>query len=463
MTRPSGIDRISSNDLTMLATDRGPVPMNIAAILTFDAASAPSFPELAAALRDRVPRVARLRQRLTPVPLGSGRPVWVDDPAFGLSRHLIETRLPDDAADGDEALLHAAAGIACQRLPRDRPPWVAHWVHGGPGRPAALVFVAHHVMADGLGGLAVLAALGDGGGESSHVRTDFRGPGPGSADSDAAGHTPFPHPAPTRRDLFADAWREHGSALARLPRALASAVTGLRELGLTSRKPSLAATTSFNRPTGPRRRITTLSLPLQDLLDAAHARGCTLNDLVLSAITGALASALRARGEAPAALVVSVPISSRAGADATSLGNANGVAPVEVPTYPDPDSRLVRVAERTAARRGTSRGASAGPLGLAFRALARAGVFQRFIDRQRLVNTFLSNMRGPAEPLRLAGHRIASIVPLTMTPGNVGVCFAVLSYAGELVVSLLADPEIVAEQDELTRLVAGELAHFTKR
>jgi WS/DGAT/MGAT family acyltransferase len=443
------MERVSSNDLTLLATDRGPVPMHMAAVLEFGP-DAPRFAEVSAALAERVPRVPRLRQRLTPAPWGCGRPLWADDPDFALSRHLEEAVVED----GREAILRLATDLACRRLPADRPPWTARWVRSTSGGSAALVVVAHHAMADGLGGLAVLAAL-------AHQAADQP-----SASSSEPQPWPFPQPPPRRLALFADAWRERAAELAGLPRALLGAARGLGELG-TARGPRLrAARTSFNRPTGSERRVTDVTVALRPLLDRAHARGCTLNDLILTAVSGAIGEALRARGEAPGPLVVSVPISSRhstsplgSGADggAGHLGNQTGVVPVEVPSDPDPEVRLARITEQTAARAGAPRGTSAAPLGVAFRALARAGIFQRFIDRQRLVNTFLSNMRGPAEPLSLSGHRIASIVPFTMTPGNVGVCFTVLSYAGQLVVAVVADPEILPEQDELTRRLADEL------
>jgi hypothetical protein len=316
-------------------------------------------------------------------------------------------------------------------------------------------------MADGLGGLAVLSALGDDRPETGAAPV-LRVPVlPASVPTPPV--TPFPQPGPTPRELLADAWRERLSALATAPRVLASAARGLHELGLTGRhRTHGSATTSFNRPTGSTRSVTTVRLPLEDVLGAAHARGCTLNDLVLVAVSGALASTLRSRGEAHRSFVVSVPITPRGPREATALGNINGIVPTEVPADPDSAVRLARVLEQAGARSGPSRGASVGPLGVAFRALARAGVFQHFIDRQRLVTTFLTNVRGSAEPIRLAGHRIASIVPITMTPGNVGVCFAVLSYAGELVVSVIADPGVVPEHDELTRFLADELDTLAK-
>lgn len=443
MTNESGIDRVSSNDLTVIASDHGPVPMHMAAILEFD--GAPEFAEIADALARRIARVPRLRRRLMPTPPGCGRPLWADDPEFSLARHLAETVVPD----GREEVLRLAAELVCERLPTDRPPWRARWVRSASGGPASLVFVVHHAMADGLNGLAVLAALGDSGG------------GDGGSGDDR-----FPRPMPSTTELRRDAWRQRLAAVKRLPRGLVGGLRGLRELGLASGHRLRAAPTSFNKPTGSRRRIATVTLQLQEVLDVAHARGCTLNDLVLVAVSGAMADTLRARGESPGPLVVSVPISARAGTDVARLGNATGVVPVEVPSDPDPEVRLARVAEQTAAHRsaahgGTPRGTSAGPLGVAFRALARAGVFQRYIDRQRLVNTFLSNMRGPAEPISMAGHRIASIVPITLTPGNVGVCFAVLSYAGQLVVTVLADPDVVPEVDELAGRLSDELRRLT--
>jgi hypothetical protein len=107
------------------------------------------------------------------------------------------------------------------------------------------------------------------------------------------------------------------------------------------------------------------------------------------------------------------------------------------------------------------RGASSGPLGVAFRALAHLGAFQLFIDHQRLIHTFVTNVRGPAVPWHVAGHRVTSVVPLAITPGNVGVSFDILSYAGQLVVTLVADPAVVPDQDLLTAALADELAHLT--
>jgi hypothetical protein len=97
-------------------------------------------------------------------------------------------------------------------------------------------------------------------------------------------------------------------------------------------------------------------------------------------------------------------------------------------------------------------------MGLVFRALGALGIFQVFIDHQRLVHTFVTNVRGPEASLHFAGHRISRVIPAAVTPGNVGICFDILSYAGSLVVTVVADPDLVAEQDQLTSLLAQEFA-----
>jgi hypothetical protein len=235
---------------------------------------------------------------------------------------------------------------------------------------------------------------------------------------------------------------------------------GLHELAGARHRPRLAERTSLNRPTGPNRRLTKVVTPLAGIVDAAHTRGCTVNDLVLSAVAGALGALLRSRGEQVDEIVASVPVSDRSSASADRLGNHTGVMSLAVPMLPDPDERLHRIMAMTSDRKGPERGASSGPLGLAFRGLARLGAFQVFIDHQRLVHTFVTNMKGPTVPWHFNGHPVSAVTPMAITPGNVGVSFDIVSYAGQLVVTLVADPVVVPDQDALTADLTHELTHL---
>ncbi|CAN7245943.1 WS/DGAT domain-containing protein [Terrabacter sp. LjRoot27] len=435
--------------------------MNIGVVLVVEHGGTLALDEVRTLLSARIPLVPRLRQRLRSTPIGCGRSIWVDSEDFDADRHLGHVVLaphlgsPDGAATGsatvDPTLLAEAAAFVCTPLPRDRPLWAARWVTRPGDDDAALVLSAHHCLADGLGGLAVLAALCD---ECSPAPA-----GPGRA----SGPPPFPRPAPTTAELARDAWRARAAAVKRAPARLGEAATGIRELAGPGRHPRLAARTSLNRPTGPGRRMTTAAVSVDGLVECAHARGCTVNDLVLSSVAGAVGGLLRSRGESVSELVASVPVSDRRSTVADRLGNHTGVMSLTLPLVDDADERLRRVAALTMQRKGPVRGASSGPLGLAFRMLARVGAFQTFVDHQRLVHTFVTNVRGPTAPWHLAGRRVSGVVPMAITPGNVGVSFDVLSYAGRLVVTLVADPAVVPDQDDLTARLEVELCRLAAR
>jgi diacylglycerol O-acyltransferase / wax synthase len=129
--------RASANDMTTLATDHGPVPMSLGAVLVLEDGGRLDFSTVRSVLESRLPRVRPMRQRLVSTPFGCGRPLWVNDPSFDLDRHLAEIAVPvatkttaDEGAVGDNRLLRVAADLTCTRLSRDQPLWTARWVSG---------------------------------------------------------------------------------------------------------------------------------------------------------------------------------------------------------------------------------------------------------------------------------------------------------------------------------------------
>jgi diacylglycerol O-acyltransferase / wax synthase len=426
-------ERIGPGDAQALATDVGPVPANVGAVLLLDGVDPAT---LAATLAGRMAGVFRMRQRLQRAPLGGGRPVWVDDPDFDTRRHLDVVAC---AAPGDEsALMATAVQAVITPLDRARPLWLARIITGLADDRVGLVLVLHHVLADGLGGLAVLAELVD--------RQEVGSPSP---------WPPAPRPAPTPSTLRADAARARRESLRRAPQALAALGPALSELG--RQRPGRAPQCSLNAPTGPRRRVAGVSVELEPLRRAARDRGATVNDVLLVAAARALGAVLAARGEHLPELVISVPVSARADTTTEQLGNQVGVMPVRVPVGGSRDAVLAQVARGTTARKTTQRGASAALITPAFRLLAALGLFRPMIDRQRLVNSFLTNLRGPGQPIRLAGADIRRIAPVAMATGNVSVAFAALSYAGTLTISIIVDPDLAPEIDDVAQALRREL------
>ncbi|PXA68218.1 wax ester/triacylglycerol synthase domain-containing protein [Cryobacterium arcticum] len=374
------IDRASADDLMALVAENGSTPMQVGAVLLLDAAAGLDPRRAVEQLGRRAAAVPRLRQRLLTVPAGCGRPIWVDDPGFDVARHVSVLELPGERLP-ENLMLAQAAELLGTPLPRDRPLWVARLVTTATGRSAALVVVIHHVLADGVGGLAVLGALAD-------------GAAIGSLAAD------FPRPQPARRRIAADAMRLRARAMRELPG--------------------------------------------------------TLMRLVAAALHRLLAT----RGERLDEIVVSVPFSARQQTGAGQLGNASGVIPLRIPAVGDATTRLHRVTVLSRTARGSARGASTALLGPLFRLLARLGLYRRFINGQRRIHTFTSNVRGPAAPLTMFGCPVTALLPLSAPTGNVTVAFAVLSYAGTLAITLVADLDACPDLTTLRSLLVQELAGF---
>lgn len=423
MTAGDRREQLGSGDLITLVSDVGPVPMNVGAVLFVAGGGDEDAATVEATFARRLTSIRRLQQRLATPRRGLGRPYWVDDSDFDVRAHLARVRCPSPG-DRDAALAIAVDAVT-RPLPRSRPLWRAVVVTGLIEDHTGLVLVLHHVVADGIGGLAVLARLVDG--------------------ADAAG--PADDTAAPPRGRFVDRVSERFRTLRRLPHRVARIRGGWAELGRG--RGGWAPPCSLNAATGPRRKVMTVDVGLDGVRAAGRRSGATVNDVLLVAVTGALAELLCERKEFPQELVVSVPVSARSSATSGHLGNQVGVMPVRVPLVGSFQERLTTVSGVTRVQKMRTRGTSSALIGPLFRILAALRLFRWFVDRQRLVNSFLTNLPGPPGQFVIAGAPITGITPITVTAGNVGVAFAALSYAGTLTVTIIVDPDVVPEVREL--------------
>lgn len=427
------IERASAIDMMELVAGTTPAAGQVGAVLISSSGHTLDLDTVRLALDARIRGVARLRQRLRSTPRGCGRPIWVDDADFDIAAHVNEASCP---SPGDrKAVLGVAADLLAEPLLRDRPLWAATVVTGLAIERTALVIRFHHVMADGMGGLAVLARLVDG--------PAVQAPG-----------NDFPRPAPRPSALFVDAMR------ARL-RSLAHPVGGLRRIQAAvselGSRPPRAARCSLNRPVGPYRSIEVACVPLDAFHEAARSHDVSVNDAALAAITGALSGFLRERGEVIDHLVASIPVSARTSANAAVLGNEIGVMPVALPVGGPINERMRATAAITRARKEGSRGASATLLAPLFRLLAAGRLFSWFTEHQRLVNTFVTNLRGPTSRVDFLGAPVEQFIPLTSTSGNIQVAFGIFSYAGSFTVTVVADAVLAPQLARLAEDLQSEL------
>ena len=208
-------------------------------------------------------------------------------------------------------------------------------------------------------------------------------------------------------------------------------------------RPPRAARCSLHQPTGPRRHLAVVRADLAAVRTAAHRYGATTNDAVLVAVAGALHQVLRRRGGSVGTLVVTVPVSGRRPGDGPPLGNMVSPLLVAVPATGRVPDRLWQVAAQVRVHKQ----AATGPppialLGWLFRPLAAAGGFRWYMNNQHRFHTLVSHVRGPAGPVTFGRCRIISAIPAGVGPGgNIPVYFEVLSYAGTLTMTVVADPD----------------------
>ena len=107
------LDRLTSIDAGFLHMEDGGAHMHIGALAVFDGPP-PSAREVTDHIASRLPDLPRYRQKLAFPPLGTGRPLWVEDPFFSLDYHVRHTALPSPG--GDAELLTLVNRVVAQRL-----------------------------------------------------------------------------------------------------------------------------------------------------------------------------------------------------------------------------------------------------------------------------------------------------------------------------------------------------------
>src|SRR5262245_42410185 len=116
----SWFEPLSALDAVFLNIEDRNAHMHVGSVSVFEGRP-PAYLDLIAHIASRLDRVPRYRQRLAFVPLGLGRPAWVDESELDLEYHVRHTALPSPG--GEEALKRLAARLFAQRLDRDKPLW----------------------------------------------------------------------------------------------------------------------------------------------------------------------------------------------------------------------------------------------------------------------------------------------------------------------------------------------------
>lgn len=453
---PTGRRRISAADTLWLDMDR---PNNLMVIVTLMfLESVPRWDDLAALLQRRlVERYPVFSQRPDPrAPLGLAS--WEDDPDFELQRHLHRVTLP---SPGDDATLQR---FVEERIPvpldRAHPLWEA-WLIDGYGSGSVVFGRFHHALADGIALTRVLLSLTEDGGSSG--ADTRRGPEVGGEDVVDAPDRSLAGAALSAGVAAARAGLGQASRLASPSGVLGAVGLGVRTGQVVA---DLLWTHSpenvFSGTPGARKRVVwTQPLPLADLKTVGRLAGATLNDVLLSAVAGALHRYQRDRGAEPVDLVTMVPVNVRPLDQPLppELGNRFALVFVRFPSgRAAPLGRLAETKRRMDWLKASPEAALTlglmAVMGRTTRSLERY-VVDFFADKAIGVTT---NVAGPTAVRTLAGVTMSGV--LGWVPGSgthtVGVC--IYTYAGNVRVGFMVDAGVVPDPGDLLRAFEAEVA-----
>jgi WS/DGAT/MGAT family acyltransferase len=456
--------RLSALDASFLYLEQPTTPMHVGAVSIFRRPrSGFDYDRLVELVEQRIALVPRYRQKVRHVPGNLARPVWVDDPEFDVAYHVRRSALPKPGSD--DQLTELVARLMSRPLDHTRPLWEMYLVEGLARGRTAVLTKTHQAMVDGISAIDIGQVILDVSAEPRAMAEELWMPRP--EPSDARLMLGAVAEAVARPGEIIDNTR---AAVGDTVATVGKVVEGVGRLFSMARAASRRAPGSpLNVDISTQRRFAIARSELEDYRRIRAAHGCSVNDVVLSVVAGALRNWLLSRGEAVTAsssVRAMVPLSVRGEPDVPSsagaLGNRVSSFLVDLPVgEPSPVVRLHQVTH--AMREHTSTGQSVGadtlariggfapPTLHALGARAASGI------SKRIFNLVVTNVPGPQFPLYAAGARMLEMFPVVPLAKGQALAIGLTSYNGGVYYGFNGDRDAMADVDVLAGLVGESL------
>ena len=184
----------------------------------------------------------------------------------------------------------------------------------------------------------------------------------------------------------------------------------------------------------------------------ARANRCTVNDVLVTSVAGALHDYLEAHHVRCSSVTFMIPVNLKP-VDVTlpdNLGNEFALVQLELPTDQPDALRVLAVAKRRMDRIKHGHEAA-----VAFRLQETIAGFNRQLY-EASVDLFtnrtigsLTNVPGPPMPVYLAGSKVEGIVGWAPVSGNQPMSFTIFTYNGKVVVGIACDKTLVPDHETI--------------
>ena len=453
MSEPQLNRRLSSMDASFLYFEKKETPMHIGSVSLFEGEI--PFEDFVAMLDAKMHMLPRYQQVVVPDPFNLGHPTWEYDHNFNIRNHIFKLHI--DAPGGEKELIDLAGRILTPMMERHKPLWDIYLVYGLEGGKTAMICRVHHCMVDGMSGVDLLKIV-----------LDFS-PTPAQIPPKPAAKVREPQPDPTRR-LFdsilggmqegMNRWMEFQNGLLNLTQALTEQTSRDAMKNISGEIPKImrpAERLPFNGPLSGEKRMVWNTFNFAEARAIRGALSGTVNDVVLTALSGAVSRYVESHGQPVAGRKIRfmVPVSLRQEDQHGALGNLVSILPVEIPLdLKHPVERFRYVNQKTMAMKG---GRVAEGLNL-FSALmgilpapmqALVGALSTANIPVPAMNMISTNVPGPQVPLYAMGHRMSAYYPYVPVGYAVGCGCAIMSYDQHLYFGLTADMKAMPDVERL--------------
>lgn len=377
---------------------------------------------------------------------------WVIDEDFDIRCHVRRTALPGAADKAELELL--VSQMASTPLDMSRPLWQFYVVENYVDGPVILTRI-HHCIADGIALVQVFLSLTD---PTPESRPSARRPEVWKKRraQEAAVFQRLLEPARDGLDMATHIGQrliEETSKIVQNPAIAGKYATEASEIAkelahsLTLENDPV---TRFKDRLGTRKQVAWAEpLDLDEVKAVSRAFGCTVNDVLIAAVTGAFRDYMISVGDDPETLQdirATVPVNLRPLEHALELGNHFGLVFLQLPLSMDnPLERLYAVNERMCELKSSKQAAVTlgflGALGMGPSALQKP-VLDLLSQKATAV---LTNVPGPKRPLYLAGSQMKEMMFWVPQNGNIGLGISILSYNGKVFFGLISDHRLLPE------------------
>ncbi len=447
MVSPKLNHRLSSLDSAFLYLEKKGCPMHIGSTSIFEGRL--TRKEMVRHIEARLHLLPRYRQKVVPDPFNLAHPTWEPCEDFDVNRHIFKVK--QKKALSEIELAERAGEIMSGMMDRGKPLWEIYVVESVEGNRSAMIAKVHHCMVDGISGVDLMKIIFD-------LTPDAPPPAPPAGDEEEKLEK---DPAQAFFDSLFGALQETSARMMEMQGGIMYLLSNLASRENAESLPHLSRVLPaiaspppilpFNKTCSGERRLAWTECSFADARQIRTALNGTVNDVVLTVLSEAVARYTRLHGQETAGKIVRfmVPVSLRQKEQRGSLGNLISILPVEIPLDIEDLPERFRFVNRITAVMKSARLAEG---------LLTLGSFYTMLPApmQALLgavadlpfppfNMVATNVPGPQVPIYLAGRKMLVQYPYVPIGYGLGLGCAILSYNQTLHFGLSSDRQAMPD------------------